>query len=106
MGTDDAELWKQVDQLLKRRRGWRFQATSTPGAPPLWCFGPESEPDLSVTVEGGSICVYVARTDYDVTLAGTDDLVEWLTDYRPGSLGEQRGSVGDKFKRRHLFEWE
>lgn len=106
VATDDARLWKQVDQLLTRRPRWKFQARPTPGMPPAWCLGPEGEPDLTVTVDGGSICVYVTRTEYVVTVKGTDELVAWLNDYRPDSLAEQRGRVLDKFKRGHLFEWE
>jgi len=102
MGAGAGQLWKQVDKLFRRRPGWRFQAMSTPGVPPVWCLGPESEPDLTVTVDGSSIHVYVTKTDYAVTVEGIEELIAWLTDYRPGSLAER---VLDKSKRRHLFEW-
>lgn len=106
MGTDDAQLWQEVDQLLERRPGWRFQARSTPGAPPAWCFGPEIDPSLTVTVEAGSIVVSVARDHTDVTLARSDELLAWLIDYWPGALTKQRGRALDKLRRRRLFEWE
>lgn len=105
MGTDAGQLWKQVDQLFRRRPGWKFQAMPTPGVPPVWCLGPESEPDLTVTVDGSSIRVYVTKTDYAVIVKSTEELIVWLTDYRPESLAEQGGRVLDKFKRGHLFEW-
>jgi hypothetical protein len=106
MGTDDAELWKQVDRLLRRRPGWRFQAVASPGAPPVWCFGPEHEPELSVTVTGGSICVYVAAADYDLSLNNADELESWLAALWPGTLEEPRESRRDRLGRGGLFRWE
>ena len=106
VGTGDKELWKQVDELFKRRPGWTFQAMATPGAPPFWSLGPEGEPELRVTVDGGSITVSVTATDFDVALGSVDELVAWLNDYRPGALAERKVKARDKFKRRHLFDWE
>lgn len=106
MGTDEGRLWREVDQLLKRRPGWRFQARSTPGAPPAWCFGPEISPTLTVTVEARSIHVSVTGDRDDLTLAGSDELLAWLIDYWPGALTEQRVSRLGKLRRGRLFEWE
>ena len=90
MSADEEELWKEVDELFDHRPGWAFEARSSPGAPPVWRLGAESDPDLSVTVDGGSIQVTVIRTDFDVTLASVDQLVAWLDEYRPGSLPERK----------------
>jgi hypothetical protein len=102
----DRGLWKQVDRLLQRRPGWRFQATATPGAPPVWCFGSEGESDLSVTVDKGSICVYEMGSDHDVKLASTEELVAWLNAQKPGSLQPQRGGVTEKVRGVSFFKWE
>jgi hypothetical protein len=100
--ADKARLWKQVDQLLQRRPGWRFQAVPTPGAPPVWGFETEGEPDLLVTVDRGSIFVYKMGSDDEVELASTGELVVWLNAQKPGSLQPQRG----KLKRASVFRWD
>ena len=106
MSTSDAELWKDVDDLFRRRRGWTFQAMSRPGALPVWRLGPERDPDVSVTVDGGSIQVTVIRTDFDVRLASVDQLIAWLNEYRPGSLPERRERPAEKSKWRNRFRWD
>ncbi|MGO9456066.1 MAG: hypothetical protein ACLP62_03310 [Acidimicrobiales bacterium] len=106
VGDDDARLWKDVDELFKRRPGWTFLAMSRPGAPPVWCLGTESDPDVSVTVDEGSIQVRVNRTDFDITLASVDDLIAWLNEYRPGSLPERKERATNKKSWRHRFHWE
>ncbi|HEX4082319.1 MAG TPA: hypothetical protein VHX40_05085 [Acidimicrobiales bacterium] len=106
--TDDGDLWQQVTQLLRRRPGWRLEAVATPGALPVWCFGPPGDTDLSVTADGASITVHVMASDDDVELGTVDDLVDWLHAYRPGSLEERTAGVFDRLKRRRgrLFGWE
>jgi hypothetical protein len=104
--TDKEKLWKEVDELLRRRPGWTFQAMSAPGAPPAWCFAPEHEALLSVTVERSSICVSALSTDQDVRVTSGLELEAWLSANWPRSLPEQRGSAVDKLKRARLFEWE
>lgn len=106
MRADKDELWKQVEDLLRGRPGWSLQAMSTPGAPRAWCFGSGGETEVSVTVDRGSISVYLLEPDVDVTLGSTSELVAWLTAHKPGSLKEPKGGVVDKLKRAHLFEWE
>lgn len=104
--ADKDELWKQVDQLLQRRPGWKFQAISTPGVPPVWYFGREDQPDLSVTVNKGSICLYEMASDHEFELWNTRELVAWLKAHKPGALQPQRGKAADKIKGRSLFKWE
>lgn len=106
MGTDDAELWKKVDQLLKRRPGWKFQATATPSASPVWYFGKRGAPEVSVTVQGACIWVSGGDTDHDATLKSTDELMAWLTQYLPGSLGLQKKSMLSKLRDGSLFKWD
>ncbi len=105
MGSDDAKLWKQIDRLLRRRPRWRFQAVASPGAPPVWCFGPEHEPELSVTVTGGSIRVYVPAAGNDFSLNDAHELESWLAARWPGALEEQRDRR-DRLGRGGLFRWD
>lgn len=102
----DDDLWQQVDRLLQRRPGWSFQAMPTPGAPPAWCFGAGRERDLSVTVEGGAVHVYVVEADLEVELSTGDELATWLSAHWEGALGEQRSGMGERLKGGGLFEWE
>ena len=108
MRTDDGDLWQQVTHLLRRRPGWRLEAVASPGALPVWCFGPPSDADLSVTADGASVTVHVMASDEDVELSTADDLANWLRAHRPGSLEERPAGVFDRFKskRGRLFEWE
>jgi hypothetical protein len=102
VATDNTELWKQIDRLLRRRPRWRFLAVASPGAPPVWCFGLEHEPELSVTVMDGSISVYVAPANYDLSLNNAGELESWLTAFWPGALEERREKPG----RGSIFRWE
>jgi hypothetical protein len=106
VAADDASLWKDVDELLRRRPGWTFLAVSRPGAPPIWCLGTERDPDVAVTVDGGSIQVTVTRTDFDLTLSSVDELIAWLSEYRPGSLPARKERAVTKGRLRQLFRWE
>ncbi len=100
------DLWQEVDRLLERRPGWTFQAMATPGEPPAWCYAAGAERDLMVSVDGGSIRVYVVEADLEVDLATTDDLVAWLATHWKGALGDQRPGVGERLKGGRLFQWE
>lgn len=106
MGRRDKQLWREVDELLQRREGWRLQALSVPGAPPRWCFGKEREPFLTVTVVSKAIVVYVPSTDTEVTMTTSDELLAWLIDHWPAALPEQRGGVTEKLQRGGFFRWE
>jgi RimJ/RimL family protein N-acetyltransferase len=106
MGRREAQLWREVDQLLRRRDGWRFQASSTPGAPPRWCFGSERDPVLTVRVASAAITVSVASSETEVSLATSDELLAWLIDEWPEALPEQRGRGVDKLKRGTFFRWD
>ena len=105
-GVDEEELWNQLDQLLERRPGWRFQGTATPGEPPVWTFGARSEIDLFVTVDEGSIHIYDEPSEREVRLGSTEDLVAWLNTQKPGSLQPQKGKVDARRKRASFFRWE
>lgn len=106
MAIDDTTLWREVDELFRRRPGWNLQAMSRPGALPVWCLGASNQPDLAVTVDDGAIQVNVTKTDFDLTLTGIDELVAWLNEYWPGSLPEREEHDGHKRRWRPNFRWD
>ena len=106
MHADDNDPRKPIARLLRRRPGWTFQATSTPGAPLVWCFGSGGAVELSVTVDGHAICVHVSATNQDIELGNADELVQWLRTHVAGALQEPRSGVLDKVKSGRFFKWE
>ncbi|MGP8059559.1 MAG: hypothetical protein ACLP9C_07990 [Acidimicrobiales bacterium] len=100
----DDELWAEVGGLLETRPGWSLQASSTPGAPPSWCFGSGGEVDLSVVVDAGSIWVYVMETDRDIRVAGTRELTAWLDEHEAASVNDP-GQVVDDLLHAKIVEW-
>ena len=103
--TGEVQLWKQVDGVLQRRPNWTFTAVPTPGAPSVWCFGSEVNPQLTVLIDGQVIRVDDRRSVTVVELETADALVAWLEVHRPDALQPQRGGVREKLKRGRLFEW-
>ncbi len=106
MPVDEDDLRAQVDELLKRRPGWKLQAMATPGLPPVWAYGSGGQAELSVGTDGKSISVYVVQEDRDVTLEDTSGLVEWLKAYDPQTFRDPKDGVGDKPRRRRFLDWE
>jgi hypothetical protein len=100
------DMTKQVARLLRRRPGWSLQENSTPGAPPVWCFGSRVKTDLSVKSDTGSICVHVVETDQEVTLGGASELVAWLATHRPAALHDPKSGVLATLRSGKLFRWE
>ncbi len=74
----DDQLWHEMSALLEGRPGWRIEASSSPGAPPSWCFEHGGEVALSVSTDSGRIDVYLMDTDRDVSLASVEALAQWL----------------------------
>ena len=92
--------------LLGGRPGWRLEPRSTPGASPLWCFVFGGKIEFSVTVEGGSIHLYVMETDEEIVFKDADELTTWLRTHRAEALQEPASrSPAGKSRFRKLFEW-
>ncbi len=106
MASGRPALWKQLDDLLAGRPGWKLQAMATPGAPPVWCFGLGGLDALTVSVDGDRISVYEVELDRESRFAGTDELVEWLQVGLPGALGERKATIGDRLRGGRFFHWE
>jgi hypothetical protein len=85
-GKDD--LWKEVEQLLRRRSGWSMQATASPGASPVWCHGSGRDNDITVGVDRGLIRVYLESPERDVTFGSTSAFVAWLQEHDLGPAPE------------------
>jgi hypothetical protein len=105
MRADD-DLREEIALLVRRRPGWSLQAVSTPGAPPVWCFGSAGTNELSVTARDGSIDVYIVDLDQNVTLGTPDQLVAWLRAYKAEALQDPRGGVIEGLKERRSFRWD
>ena len=106
MGPDNDALWRQAEQLLRRRPGWVVLASPTPGTPAYWCFARGSEIEVLVIVADGSITLQLTNSDEIVPLENVSDLVTWLTAHRPGSLQEPKRSVFERLKSGQLFRWQ
>ncbi len=106
MRGDKDKLRTEVDELLKRRPGWKLQAMATPGLPPVWGFGSGGQVELSVGTEGDSIDLYLVEQDLDVTLSSTSELAAWLQAHKPQAFQDPKDGLGDKPKRRRFLDWE
>lgn len=107
MRSEDDELWKQVGETLEKRPGWSLQASSSPGAPPSWCLVDEGEIDLSVSVDGAAVCVYVMSADREVRLDDSGALTAWLDANEAASRGDplDPGEVLDDLVHGKFTKW-
>ena len=106
MPADEEDLRAQVDDLLKRRPGWRLQAMATPGLPPVWAYGSGGQAELSVGTDGKSISVYVVEQDRDVYAREHERIGRVAQGVQPPNVQRAQGRVGEKPKRRRFLDWE
>ncbi len=76
--TSDDDLFDQVCLDLKRRPGWRYEPSTTPGAHASWCLDPNGEFLLSVTVIDGVHSVYLPNEDREIDFDNKDSLIAWI----------------------------
>jgi len=105
MASRAGQVRKQLVELVEGRPGWRLEPRSTPGAAPLWCFVAGGEVEFSVTVEDGSIRLYVMATDEEIEFEHTDELEAWMHAHRADALGERPRRPQGKERFRRFFEW-
>ena len=74
MAKRDRELWSEVSAYLQPRPGWSLLPMSTPGAPPTWCYRSGMKTTLQVSVDRGSICVYVMEDDREARFDSVEAL--------------------------------
>ena len=103
-----ANLFKEVDGLLRGRPGWKLQGTTAPGAAPVWCFPADGEVELTVSAERTSINVYEMEADRGTTLDGTDSLAAWLKAWKEESFADRPTAEGpgrSGRRRRSFLQW-
>jgi hypothetical protein len=107
VSSGEGALRSAVDALLEARHGWSLEAMSTPGAPPSWCYHTAGENDLSVYVDGGTVCVYVMATDRELRFAGVDELADWLDANEVASHGGplQASEIADQLLHGRFVHW-
>ena len=77
MSSDD-QLFDRIGEILEPRSGWLYEPSTTPGAPPSWCLDSHGEIRLSVSVDQGSIVVYLPDQDRELVVDGLDALTTWI----------------------------
>jgi hypothetical protein len=95
----------ELVDLLGGRPGWRLEPRSTPGATPLWCFVFAGKIEFSVTVDGGSIHLYVMDTDQEIVFRDADGLMSWLRSNRAEALREPQARPTRKSRFRKMTDW-
>ena len=75
-------------ELIEGRPGWRLEPRSTPGATPVWCFVFAGKIEFSVSVDVGSVVLYVMETDREIVFKDADELMAWLRSNRAEALQE------------------
>ncbi len=98
-------LRKDVAELLGASTGWRLEPRTTPGASPLWCFLSEGKVELSVSVEGSAILLYVMDSDEETRFSSFDIFVAWLGEHWPETLQSPPPKADKKTRARSFFEW-
>jgi hypothetical protein len=107
MDTGEPSTNELLDLLLGRP-GWRLEPRSTPGATPLWCFVDNGKIEFSVTVDAGSVHLYVMETDQEIVFDDGDALMAWLRANRAeAALDPEQPGQGQKRKSRfrRITEW-
>ena len=95
----------ELVDLLVGRPGWRLEPRSTPGASPLWCFVFGGKIEFSVTIEGGSIHLYVMDTDQEIVFKDADALMAWLRNNRVEAAQESVSRPTRRSRFRKMTEW-
>lgn len=95
----------EIRDLLVGRPGWRLEPRSTPGSTPLWCFVFNGKIEFSVTVEDGSVRLYVMETDQEIQFANGESLTAWLRANRAEALLEPVPPASKKSRLRKITQW-
>jgi hypothetical protein len=98
-------LTNEILDLLGGRPGWRLEPRSTPGSTPLW-FVYNGKIEYSVTIDGGTIRLYVMETDQEIIFDNADGLMSWLRSNRPEAAQESEAGKPRKSIFRRVTQWE
>ena len=96
----------EILDLLGGRPGWRLEPRSTPGTTPLWCFVLGGKIEFSVTVDDGSVRLYVMETDQEIIFKDAGGLMAWLRTNRAEAVREPVPSGTRKSRFRRFTQWE
>ena len=99
-------MTNEILDLLGGRPGWRLEPRSTPGSTPLWAFVYNGKIEYSVTVDGGTIRLYVMETDQEIIFDNADGLMSWLRSNRPEAAQESEAGKPRKSIFRRVTQWE
>jgi hypothetical protein len=99
-------LTNEILDLLGGRPGWRLEPRSTPGSTPLWAFVYNGKIEYSVTIDGGTIRLYVMETDQEIIFDNADGLMSWLRSNRPEAAQESEAGKPRKSIFRRVTQWE
>jgi hypothetical protein len=91
--------------LLVGRPGWRLEPRSTPGTTPLWCFVFNGKIEFSLTVNDGSLRLYVMDTDQEIIFKDADGLMAWLRSNRAEAALEPEPPGTKKSRLRKITQW-
>jgi hypothetical protein len=105
MSSHGDRILQEFVAYFEGRPGWRLEPSTSPGAPPLWCFVAGGKVECSVTVAGGAIRLYEMETDREVVFADVAALTAWLQVHRAAALEEAPSPAAIRAKRRRFFEW-
>jgi hypothetical protein len=100
------ELREQIVDLLGGRPGWKLEPSSTPGAPPAWCYVDAGVVEFSVTGEAGHIRLYVMATDEELTFDDGLALSAWLGAHRADALRPPVVRERGPGRWRKMLRWE
>ena len=94
-----------IRDLLVGRPGWRLEPRSTPGTTPLWCFVCNGKIEFSVTVDDGSIHLYLMETDQEIIFKDADGLMAWLRENRVEAVLDPQPAATKKSRLRKFTDW-
>jgi hypothetical protein len=87
------------------RPGWRLEPRSTPGLTPLWCFVVNGKIEFSVTVEEGTVRLYVMESDQVLVFDDAEGLMAWLRANRAEAFLEPEPPATKKSRLRKFTQW-
>ena len=72
----------------------------------MWAFVYNGKIEYSVTIDGGTIRLYVMETDQEIIFDNADGLMSWLRSNRPEAAQESEAGKPRKSIFRRVTQWE
>jgi hypothetical protein len=80
MASNEKQMWIELGHVLEHRPGWSFEAQTTPGSAPCWCYSSFGRNGISVGIDAGAILLYLIDIDKEIKLTDAEALAVWLDD--------------------------